>query len=63
MTQGMDPDINPRFSKQAPGVAPGEELILTPAAIDFIVKLNDVATELDLYPRTVARWRRQEKTR
>ena len=23
----------------------------------------DLATELDLHPRTVARWRRQEKTR
>ncbi|HHU37870.1 MAG TPA: malate synthase A [Propionibacterium sp.] len=45
MTQGSNPDINPRFSKQAPGVAPGEELILTPDAIDFIVQLNDVATE------------------
>ncbi len=44
MTQGIDPEINPRFSKQAPTVAPGEEQILTPAAIDFIVELNDVAT-------------------
>ena len=42
--QGLDPDTNPRFTKQAPSTAPGEEQILTPAAIDFIVALNDVAT-------------------
>ncbi len=42
--QGIDPDTNPRFSKQVPTTAPGEEFILTPAAIDFIVALNDVAT-------------------
>ena len=45
MTQGTNPDFNPRFSKQAPDTAPGEELILTPEAVDFIVELNDLATE------------------
>ena len=35
---------NPRFTKVAPGIAPGEEQILTPAAIEFIVQLNDLAS-------------------
>ncbi len=41
----MTDTINPRFTKKAPSTAPGEDLILTPKAIDFIVALNDLATE------------------
>ncbi|MFP5417284.1 MAG: malate synthase A [Actinomycetes bacterium] len=43
-SDGLPPDTNPRFSKRAPGVAPGEERILSRAAIDFLIQLNDLAS-------------------
>lgn len=36
--------MNPRLSITEPGKAPGEDLILTPEAVDFIIELNDLAT-------------------
>lgn len=36
--------MNPRLTINAPCKAPGEDIILTPEALDFIIELNDLAT-------------------
>ena len=36
--------MNPRFTLTEPNKAPGEDLILTPEAVDFIIELNDLAS-------------------
>ena len=36
--------MNPRLTITEPGKAPGEDFILTPEAVDFIIELNDLAS-------------------